>query len=365
MPTPLPKPGSKRPDTNRLFEFSQGSASAGFRGSKVPVLVTGGAGYIGSHAVIALLDAGWEVIVLDDLSTGQRSGVPDDAHFHRGDVADQLLVERLAREHRIGAVLHFAGSVVVSNSVSDPLEYYRNNTAATRTLLSACVAADVRHFVFSSTAAVYGNAERSPIGEDAPLEPINPYGRSKLMSEKMLDDVAHAHSMNYCALRYFNVAGADPEGRAGQSTRGATHLIKVAVEAALGKRDHVSIYGSDYDTADGTGVRDYIHVSDLAAAHVLALEKLIDEPRQSLRLNCGYGKGTSVIEVLDALDRLRGTRVNRKMQDRRPGDPDRLIADPSRLLRTLDWQPRFEAVETMIEHALAWEARIDRRLQVA
>lgn len=348
-----------------MFRFSDPSGKPGSSFAKVPVLVTGGAGYIGSHVVLALVDAGWDVVVLDNLSTGFRDAVPDRSHFHRGDVADGASVEAIMRDHEIGAVLHFAGSVVVPDSVVDPLEYFRNNTAATRTLIASAVASDVRHFVFSSTAAVYGLAKQCPISESAPLLPINPYGRSKLMSEQMLADVARAHPMNFCALRYFNVAGADPRGRAGQSTKGATHLVKVAVEAALGKRDHVSIYGSDYDTDDGTGVRDYIHVSDLASAHLLALEKLICDPEASLRLNCGYGRGTSVIEVLDALDDVLGTAIVRKFEPRRLGDPDRLVADPGLLIRTLGWQPEHDDVATMIEHALAWEGRVSRRREVA
>ena len=243
--------------------------------AKPPVLVTGGAGYIGSHAVLALTDAGWPVAVVDDLSTGFRFAVPDGVPLHEGDVADDVLLARIFAEQGTRAVLHFAGSIVVPESVADPLKYYRNNTAASRTLIEAAVAAGVPHMIFSSTAATYGVPEHSPIDEDTPTAPINPYGWSKLMTERMLADTAAARDLNYGVLRYFNVAGADPEGRSGQSTAGATHLIKVAVEAALGRRDGVAIFGEDYDTPDGTGVRDYIHVSDLAAAHVLALEALI------------------------------------------------------------------------------------------
>ena len=259
------------------------------------MLVTGGAGYIGSHAVLALLDAGWPVVVIDNLSTGFDWAVPEGAVFAEGDIADADLLERVIGEHGIGAIMHFAGSVVVPESVADPLKYYENNTVKSRALIESAVTGGVRHFIFSSTAATYGIPERVPVSEDAPTEPINPYGWSKLMTERMLKDSAAAYPINHCALRYFNVAGADPQGRAGQSTKGATHLIKVAVEAATGKRGHVDIYGTDYDTPDGTGVRDYIHVADLAAAHVHALERLIAAPGESLLLNCGYGRGFSVL----------------------------------------------------------------------
>jgi UDP-glucose 4-epimerase len=255
--------------------------------------------------------------------------------------------------------MHFAGSVVVPESVADPLKYYHNNTAKSRVLIEAAVRAGVPHFIFSSTAATYGIPAVSPVVEDAPRMPINPYGWSKLMTEQMLADVAAAHRINYCALRYFNVAGADPGGRSGQATDGATHLIKVAVEAALGKRDHVSVFGSDYATADGTGVRDYIHVSDLAAAHVLALSALIDAPERSMTLNCGYGRGFSVLEVLDALDRLTGAPVERRFEPRRAGDPGSLVSDPSRLRAALAWTPRFADLETILAHALAWERQLD------
>src|SRR6185503_6242395 len=251
----------------------------------------------------------------------------------------------------IGAILHFAGSVVVPESVTDPLKYYRNNTGNSRALLSAAVAGGVGHFIFSSTAATYGIPETVPVSEDMPKKPINPYGMSKLMTEAMLADVAAAHDINYCALRYFNVAGADPGGRAGQSTHGATHLIKVAVEAAVGRRDHVDIYGSDYDTPDGTGVRDYIHVSDLAAAHVRALERLIARPDESLLLNCGYGHGYSVREVLDSVDRVTNRRIERRPAPRRAGDPAAIVADNRRILATLDWRPARDHLDTIVADA--------------
>ena len=325
------------------------------------VLVTGGAGYIGSHAVLALLDAGWPVVVIDNLTTGFRWAVPEAVTFAEGDIGDQALVGRLIEEHGIKAAIHFAGSIVVPESVSDPLKYYENNTVRSRSLIESAVKGGVRHFIFSSTAATYGIPDRVPISEDQRTQPINPYGWSKLMTERMLQDVAAAHPLNFCALRYFNVAGADPEGRSGQSTAGATHLIKVAVEAAIGKRSHVSVYGTDYDTPDGTGIRDYIHVSDLAAAHVDALEKLIADPEASHILNCGYGRGFSVLEVLDAVDRVTNMRIERRIEGRRPGDPDALVADNARILATLPWRPRLDDLDVIVDHALAWERKLAER----
>jgi UDP-glucose 4-epimerase len=325
---------------------------------RVPVLVTGGAGYIGSHAVLALLDAGWPVVVIDDLSTGFDWAVPKEANFARGDIADQELVQGLIAEYGIQAIMHFAGSIIVPESVENPLKYYHNNTVKSRALLESAVKGGVRHFIFSSTAATYGNPAEVPVREEAPTEPINPYGWSKLMTERMLKDSAAAYEMNYCALRYFNVAGADPQGRSGQSTKGATHLIKIAVEAATGKRGHVDVYGSDYATADGTGVRDYIHVSDLAAAHVHALERLIAAPAESLVMNCGYGRGFSVLEVLDCVDRVTNRRIERRMMPRRAGDPPTLVADNGRILATLDWRPARDDLELIVADALAWERRL-------
>ena len=326
------------------------------------MLVTGGAGYIGSHAVLALQDAGWPVAVIDNLVTGFRFAVPEGVPFYQGDIADGELLARIFAEQGIGsgsgAIMHFAGSVVVPESVDDPLKYYDNNTARTRALIAAAVAAGVPHFIFSSTAATYGIPDMSPVIEDTPQRPINPYGWSKLMSERMLADVAAAHPMNYGALRYFNVAGADPAGRSGQSTEGATHLIKVAVEAALGKRSHVSVFGTDYDTSDGTGVRDYIHVTDLAAAHVLVLEALVAQPRRSLTMNCGYGHGFSVLEVLDAVDRVTNMTIDRRLEPRRAGDPDTLVAGNARIKATLPWQPRYDDLDTIVGHALAWERHL-------
>jgi UDP-glucose 4-epimerase len=327
-------------------------------GDKVPVLVTGGAGYIGSHAVLALLDAGWPVVVIDNLTTGFRWAVPDGAVFAQGDIADQELVARLISEHGIQAIIHFAGSIVVPESVENPLKYYENNTVKSRSLIESAVLGGVKHFIFSSTAATYGIPDQVPVREDQRTQPINPYGWSKLMTERMLADTAFAHQLNFCALRYFNVAGADPKGRSGQSTAGATHLIKVAVEAAVGKRSHVSIFGTDYGTADGTGVRDYIHVADLAAAHVDALEKLMADPASSHIMNCGYGRGFSVLEVLDAVDRVTNLQIERKMEARRAGDPDALIADNGKILETLPWRPKLNDLETIVTHALAWERRL-------
>jgi UDP-glucose 4-epimerase len=330
--------------------------------TKPSVLVTGGAGYIGSHAVLALKDAGWSVAVIDNLVTGFRFAIPEGVPLYEGDIEDSALLARIFAEQGmgggVGAIMHFAGSVVVPESVTDPLKYYNNNTAKSRALIASAVQAGVPHFIFSSTAATYGIPEVSPVTEDSPKVPINPYGMSKLMTETMLADVARAHAFNYCALRYFNVAGADPQGRTGQSTAGATHLIKVAVEAALGKRAHVGVFGTDFDTPDGTGVRDYIHVSDLANAHVLALEALIAEPTRSLTMNCGYGRGFSVLEVLDAVDRVTNQRIERRLEGRRAGDPDALISDNSRIKATIPWVPRYADLPTIVEHAVAWERKL-------
>jgi len=326
--------------------------------NQVPVLVTGGAGYIGSHAVLALSDAGWPVAVIDNLTTGFRWAVPDHVPFYEGDIADEALLACIFAEQGTRAVMHFAGSIVVPESVTDPLKYYHNNTVKSRALLAAAVAAGVPHFIFSSTAATYGIPDVSPVTEQTPQRPINPYGTSKLMTELMLADVAAAHPLNYCALRYFNVAGADPAARTGQSTAGATHLIKVAVEAALGKRGHVDVFGTDFDTPDGTGVRDYIHVSDLAAAHVLALEALIADPARSLTMNCGYGRGYSVLEVLDAVDRVTNRKLDRREGPRRLGDADSLISDNSLIRATLPWVPRYADLDTVVRHALAWERKL-------
>ena len=325
---------------------------------RLNVLVTGGAGYIGSHAVLALLEAGHHPVVIDNLVTGFRWAVAKDAVFFEGDISDTELIQRIIHEHGIDAIMHFAGSVVVPESVQDPLKYYDNNTVKSRSLIESAVSNGVRHMIFSSTAATYGIPESSPVREDMPTTPINPYGTSKLMTEMMLRDVAAAHDFNFCALRYFNVAGADPLCRTGQSTVGATHLLKIAVEAALGKRASVSVFGTDYATADGTGVRDYIHVSDLATAHVIALEALVADPARSHTLNCGYGHGYSVMQVLDAVDRVTNNKLERKMEGRRPGDPDALISDNKAIKATFGWEPKYDDLDQIVQHALAWERQL-------
>lgn len=319
------------------------------------VLITGGAGYIGSHTVLACRAAGQSVVVLDDLSKGRRDLVPPDVAFHQGDVGDARLLEEIIREHGVSAVIHFAGDIVVPESVALPLTYYKNNTCKTRALLQVCIDHGVERFVFSSTAAVYGEPEAVPVVESAPTRPANPYGTSKLMVEWMLRDAAAAHGLRYVALRYFNVAGADPQGRSGQATPQATHLIKVACEAATGKRDGIDIFGDDYDTADGTCIRDYIHVSDLARAHVSALDHLAAQG-ECMVLNCGYGRGYSVREVIDALNRVTGQPLKVRVAPRRAGDVAKLIADPTLLRRTLEWLPEYDDLDVILRTALQWEA---------
>jgi UDP-glucose 4-epimerase len=331
---------------------------------KVPILVTGGAGYIGSHAVLALKDSGWPVAVIDDLSTGTREVVPEDVPFYQGNVADRALIDRIFKERQIEAIMHFAGSIVVPESIEQPLKYYANNTLASHALISAAVQAGVKHILFSSTAATYGIPQRVPIDEEDPQEPINPYGASKLMTERMLSDSSAAYGFNYGALRYFNVAGADPKGRTGQIGKGSTHLIKVACEAAVGKRDHIAVYGTDYPTPDGTCIRDYIHVTDLADAHVAALEWLVAHPGENLVMNCGYGTGLSVLQVLDALDRHTNQPVKRVMEGRRAGDPPELVAGNARLLATLEWRPKYADIDTIVGDALAWERKLAERAQI-
>ena len=318
------------------------------------VLVTGGAGYIGSHMVLELIDAGETVVVLDDLSTGFRRSVPPEAHFVQGDMGDGGLVARTIEEYGVDAIAHFAARIVVPDSVSDPLGYYLNNTVKSRALLEAAVKGGVRHVIFSSTAAVYGEPKVNPVPEDLALDPINPYGRSKMMTEWMLQDSARAYDLAYVALRYFNVAGADPKGRSGQSTPQATHLIKVACQAALGQRSHLDVFGTDYPTKDGSCVRDYIQVSDLARAHVLALEHL-RKGGDSLTLNCGYGQGYSVLQVIDVVKRVSGNDFEVRLSPRRPGDPAALIAGADRIRELLGWQPRYQNLEIIVEQALAWE----------
>jgi UDP-glucose 4-epimerase len=322
------------------------------------ILVTGGAGYIGSHMVLALVDAGEQVVVLDNLSTGFRWAVHDKATLVVGDIGDEALLRRVLVEHKVQAVIHFAGSIVVPESVTDPLGYYLNNTVKSRGLIAACVAQDVPHFIFSSTAAVYGNPKETPVPEDAVLQPVSPYGSSKLMTEIMLADTARAHDLRYVALRYFNVAGADPLGRSGQSTPRATHLIKVACETALGKRSHMEVFGTDYATTDGTCIRDYIHVTDLAAAHVAALTYLRRGGTSSV-FNCGYSRGYSVLEVIDAVKRVSGVDFEVRMSPRRPGDPASIVAGSDRIRSVLGWQPTHENLDQIVAQALAWERKLD------
>ena len=328
------------------------------------VLVTGGAGYIGSHMVLALLDAGHEsVVVLDDLSTGFDWAVPEGVTLVVGDVADQDLVTRTIREHKIDALAHFAAKIVVPESVSDPLGYYLANTVKTRALIEAAVKAGVRHVIFSSTAAVYGEPEVVPVTETVTLNPINPYGRSKLMSEWMIADAAAALGFTYVVLRYFNVAGADPKGRSGQSTPNATHLIKVATQAALGQRERLDVYGTDYPTPDGSCLRDYIQVTDLAEAHRLALDYLRGDG-ESLVLNCGYGLGYSVLEVVEVVKKVSGKDFPVRISPRRPGDPARIVAAADKIRDRLGWVPRYDDLQTIVTQALAWEDHLSKRNRV-
>jgi len=324
------------------------------------VLVTGGAGYIGSHMVLELVDAGERVVVLDDLSTGCDWAVPASVPLEVGNSGDQELASRLLRDERIDTIVHFAASIVVPDSVRDPLGYYRNNTVNTRALIECAVKAGVRNFIFSSTAAVYGNPAETPVTENTTLQPISPYGWSKLMSEVMLRDASNAHGLNHVILRYFNVAGADPLCRAGQSTPMATHLIKVAVEAALGLRTKLDVFGDDYPTPDGSCVRDYVHVSDLARAHSDALRHLRGGG-ESLTLNCGYGHGFSVLEVVDTVKRVSGVDFKVDIAPRREGDPAQIVADSQRARTALRWQPRFDDLSTIVAHALAWEQALIKR----
>ena len=324
------------------------------------VLVTGGAGYIGSHMALELVDAGERVVVLDDLSTGCDWAVPASVPLVIGSSGDQELAGRLLRDERVDTIIHFAASIVVPDSVSDPLGYYRNNTVNSRALIETAVKAGVRHFIFSSTAAVYGNPAAIPIGEDDPTCPMSPYGSSKLMTETMLRDAGLAHGLGYVILRYFNVAGADPQLRTGQSTRSATHLIKVATEAALGLRPKVDVFGTDYPTPDGTGIRDYIHVTDLARAHSDALRHL-RAGGGSLTLNCGYGHGFSVLEVIDTVKRVSGVDFRVEVAPRRPGDPAQVVAAAERARALLGWRPRLDDLATIVAHALAWQKKLVTR----
>lgn len=325
--------------------------------TKGSVLITGGAGYIGSHTVLAFCEAGYAVIVLDDLSTGFRSAVPSDVHFVEGNAGDQPLVSDIICEGEVCGVIHFAGSIVVPESVRAPLKYYRNNTSVSRNLIETCVDSGVRNFIFSSTAAVYGIPDEAAVTETTPTRPINPYGSSKLMTEWVLKDTAAAHDFNYIALRYFNVAGADPQGRAGQSTKDATHILKVACQVALGRRPQLEIYGTDYATRDGTGIRDYIHVTDLADAHLKAFEYLIDK-QDSLILNCGYGHGTTVREAIAAVKRVSKVDFPVSVGPRRAGDPPILVAENARIRETLSWQPQYDDTDVIVRTALDWERHL-------
>jgi UDP-glucose 4-epimerase len=329
-------------------------------GIAMAILVTGGAGYIGSHFVLELVDAGESVVVLDDLSTGFASAIPEGATLVRGDVADQALVMRLIAEHGVEAVAHFAAKIVVPDSVADPLGYYLANTVKSRSLIEAAIRGGVRQVIFSSTAAVYGNPRENPVREDAALDPVSPYGRSKLMTEWMLADAAKAHGLRYVALRYFNVAGADPAGRAGQSTPNATHLIKVAVQAALGQRPCLEVFGTDYPTPDGSCLRDYIQVTDLARAHMAALAHL-RVGGESLTLNCGYERGFSVLEVAAMVKKVSGVDFETRLSPRRPGDPAAIIAGAARIRAKLGWTPRHDDLAEIVAQALAWEKRLTER----
>ena len=321
------------------------------------VLVTVGAGYIGSHMVHALVEAGERVVVIDNLSTGFSALLPESAPLFIGDAGDENLVEGVIRQHEVESIIHFAGSVVVPDSMRDPLGYYRNNTMTTRSLLNAAVKGGVNRFIFSSTAAVYGNPEQVPVPEHAPTRPLSPYGTSKLMTEIMLHDVASAHGMSYVALRYFNVAGADPQARMGLATIGATHLLKIAVEAATGQRAKIDVFGTDYPTPDGSCIRDFIHVSDLAQAHRAGLSYLRDGGH-SVTLNCGYGRGYSVLETIEAVRRVSGRNFAVQYAARRPGDIMTMVADTSRIRSALDWTPQFDDLDTIARHALAWEEKL-------
>jgi len=324
------------------------------------ILVTGGAGYIGAHMVLELLDAGEEVVVLDNLSTGFRWAVPDKVEFVLGDFGDAALLSELLRRRKVDAIVHFAAKIVVPESVADPLGYYENNTAKARTLIECAVKADVPRFIFSSTAAVYGDPTVNPVTEDERLKPMSPYGRSKLMVEWMLEDTDRAHGVRSVILRYFNVCGADPSGRSGQSTRNATHLIKVAVQSALGSRPGMEVFGSDYPTPDGTCLRDYIQVTDLVRAHMDALAYL-RAGGETLVCNVGYQRGYSVLEVIEAVKTASGVDFPVKMAERRPGDPAAIVAANARVRQMLGWRPKFDDLDAIVRQALDWERRLHNR----
>jgi UDP-glucose 4-epimerase len=321
------------------------------------VLVTGGAGYIGSHTVLALAEAGEDVVVIDDLSSGFSAYLPEGVPLFIGDAGDENLLEGVIAQHRIESIIHFAGSVVVPDSMRDPLGYYRNNFMTARNLLNVAVKRGINRFIFSSTAAVYGNPDQVPVPEHAPTRPLSPYGSSKLMTEIMLHDVASAYGMQYVVLRYFNVAGADPQARIGLATVGATHLLKIAVEAATGQRAKIDVFGTDYPTPDGSCIRDFIHVTDLSQAHRSALSYL-RRGGASTTLNCGYGRGYSVLETIDAVRRVSGRSFAVQYAPRRPGDIMTMVADTSRIRSILDWRPQYDDLATIAGHALAWEEKL-------
>jgi UDP-glucose 4-epimerase len=324
------------------------------------VLVTGGAGYIGSHMVLALTDAGIDTVVVDNLSTGFSWAVSPAATLVRGDIGDEGLVSKVIRDHKVDAVVHFAGSIVVPDSVSDPLTYYHNNTVNSRNLMHCAVKSKVPNFIFSSTAAVYGNPKTLPVSEEEMPAPVSPYGTSKWMTEQMLHDSHAAYGLNFGILRYFNVAGADPRGRSGQSTARATHLIKVASQTALGQRGHMDVFGTDYDTPDGTCLRDYIHVSDLISAHMQLLAHLRKGGAPGI-FNAGYGKGFSVLEVIQAVERVHGAKLNVKYAPRRIGDAAAIVASSDKAKSILDWKPQHENLDFIVDTALRWERHLERR----
>lgn len=325
------------------------------------ILLTGGAGYIGSHIALALLDRGDDVLVLDNLLTGSRWLVPAGASFVEGDCSDAALVKRLIAENGITAAIHCAGVISVPESVEQPLYYYDINVGKAVRFFAAATAAGVRHLLFSSTATVYGALDVATLSETLPMAPVNPYAASKMMTERALADLAATGAANVAVLRYFNVAGADPAGRSGQVSKTATHLIKIAAEVVTGKRDHISVTGNDFNTADGTGVRDYIHISDLASAHLSALDALVADPAQSLTFNIGYGHGASVLEVLDAVDRVTGSTLKRIPAPRRAGDVARLVADIDTVTTKLDWRPRYDNLDQIVGDAIAWERKLMAR----
>jgi UDP-glucose 4-epimerase len=324
------------------------------------VLVTGGAGYIGSHMVYELLDAGEDAVVLDNLSTGFRWAIPDRVPLYQGDTGDETLARQIIARHGVDAIIHFAASIVVPDSVADPLAYYKNNTANSRTLIEAAVRTGVKHFIFSSTAAVYGNPKAVPVAEDATPDPMSPYGSSKLMTEIILRDTGFAHPLKHAILRYFNVAGADPQMRTGQSTPAATHLIKVAVQTALGMRKKMDVFGTDYPTPDGTCIRDYIHVSDLVRAHSDAL-RYLRAGGESATFNCGYGHGYSVLEVIETVKRVSGVDFRVELAERRPGDPAQIVAASDRARGILRWAPRYDDLPAIVANALEWEQKLRTR----